>query len=130
MKYTFNLNNINTSTTVDRVRFNSEGKEDSKREANLSFQVEGISITVECDVQEMGVATKSILDMRAAFIQGSKEVFPIVKEGVIEIGKIFSSEALRHNQIDHSYSMERLELERRIEGEKHENWRERNNAKA
>ena len=125
MKYTFNMANVVMTTTADRTYFNPEGKEERSKEVDLNFKMEGISVTVECDVTEMDVMMKSVLDMRNALVEGTKQVLPIIKTGLIEVGKVFSDEAFRHRQLDHSFRMEQLEAERKAEDEKQNNWKER-----
>ena len=96
MKYTYNLENFNFKV--------GEG-EGSIGQASLD--IKGVAVTVEFSVEELAAVAQATLAMRNAAIDAFQKIAPIVKDAIIEIGKVGSDEIARHRNLDEELSAKR-----------------------
>lgn len=98
MKYTYNLDDLN---------FNVNGKCD----INASFQLKGMSVSVEFSCEELSAVGQCALAMKQAATEACEKLLPIIKDSIVEIGQAGSNELMRHRQFDHQFNEAKKEME-------------------
>ena len=110
MKYTYNLANIAFKTGV--------AKEAMKADIELSLELKDMSISVEFSCDELTAVGQSMLAMKNAATDAVTKILPLIKEAIIDIGKVGSDEIVRHREIGMAESKihaERRAMERKEE---------------
>ena len=107
MELSYGLEKFEFKISYDKFS-SKEGEEPQPKEGlQMSLSVTNPKTNVSISVEEIIEGNKHILNLRNAFVSGAKELVPIFKDAIIEVGKTLSNEVERHTLLHSKIRKER-----------------------